>query len=53
MTASRIGSTDVPLFKNSKLVANQCGGYFEERDERMEAYHYVLRIVQGNLGPLQ
>lgn len=41
-TIFKMGATDVQLFTNSRLVANQFGKFFKAREERMEAYLDIL-----------
>lgn len=38
-----MGATDIQLFIDSKLIANWFDGFFEARDERLEAYPDILR----------
>ena len=37
-STSELGATKVKLYTDSKLVANQFGGQFEAKDDRMKAY---------------
>lgn len=42
-TASSLGVTNVHLFTDSKLGANQCGGSYETKDYRIRAYLDVIQ----------
>lgn len=46
--ASGIGASNIEVFCDSQLVANQVNGEYEAKDQRMEAYLSVVQQLSKN-----